>query len=96
MNAGIKNAFWGISRIITAIVIGIVSVLAYAARQVNAFCRRETIAAAIVGVLIIALSTTLIATFVTERSARVHAENQRDSIAYRNILLMQAYEQNAE
>lgn len=87
-----RKTLSGIFGILSGTACGIASLIAYAARQVNAFCRRETVAAAIIGVIIIALSAMLVATFVTERSARVLAERQRDSIAYRNTLLMQAYE----
>ena len=92
MKEGAKSTFFGLWQIISAIALGIVSLLAYAGRQINAFCRRETIAAAIVGSLIVILTTTLIATFVTERTARVTAEHQRDSIAYKMELYMQAYD----
>lgn len=92
LSDALKATVCGMAKVVSTIVLGIVSIIVYAARQVNAFCRRETTAALIIGALLITLSAALVATFVTERTARVSAEYQRDSIAYKNTLLMQAYD----
>lgn len=92
MAEGFKKLGWGLWRIISGIALGIASLLAYAASQVNAFCRRESIAAIIVATLIVILSTGWIFTYVDARVKATTAEHQRDSIAYKMSLYMQAYD----
>ena len=81
--AGVCKAAWGLWRIFTCIVFGVISVLAHIGRQIGAFFRREFVASLIIGALIALICGGWIFTFVTERAARVGAEMQRDSLVLR-------------
>ena len=81
--AGVCKAAWGLWRILTCIVFGILSVFAYIGKQIDAFYRREFAASLIIGFVIAVLSVCWLVTFVNERAARVGAEMQRDSLALR-------------
>lgn len=65
-----------------SVICGIVSLLYYVIRQVNAFCRREITAACIVCTIILVMSFGWLFTFVKEREGRVIAEHVADSLAY--------------
>ena len=69
------------SRIITCIIFGVVSVFVYVGKQIESFCKREFAAALIIGTITVAIIAGWMGTFITERSARVTAEYQRDSLA---------------
>ena len=90
--SGCKNAGWGIWRIITCMLFGIVSILIWCGKQIEAFCKRETIAAVIISILIIALSFGWISTFMQMRVSVMTAEHQRDSIGYTLDKYMQAFD----
>lgn len=74
------------------VIIGMVSLVVFACRQVNAFFRREPVAAAIVSVLIIGLSVGWMVTFVHERHQRVTMEHRADSLAYDLSKFTQMYD----
>ena len=80
--SGVCKAAWGLCRILTCIVLGIVSVFVYMCKQINAFRKREFMASLIIGTLIAVICACWLGTFVKERAARVDAEMQRDSISY--------------
>lgn len=84
------NGFYGL--LFNSLIMGIVSLLIYAARQVNAFFRRETIAAGIVSCLVIALSVGWLTTFVKERHKRVEIQHRADSLAYGLSKFTQMYD----
>lgn len=90
--SGCKNASWGIWRIITCIILGIVSLFIYAGKQIEAFCRRETIAAFIIAILVIVLSYGWISTFIDGKMKIKSAEYQRDSISVKLERYLQAYD----
>lgn len=94
MLSGLKNAGWGIWRIITCIVLGIVSILYYACKQIGAFCRRESIAAAIIGTVFFIMTVGWISTFMEGR-VKVRTEYQRDSMSIKLDKYLQAYESSA-
>lgn len=85
-----KRAAKGLCQIVFCLVMGIVSVLFYCFKQIEAFCRREPIAAGIVGVLFVFLSVGWCLTFVNGRAATRAAEYQRDSIGYKLDMFMHA------
>ena len=64
------------------LIIGIVSVLYYVIRQVNAFFRRETIAGIVISVLLAGCLSGWMLTFVKERRLRMEAQHKADSLAY--------------
>lgn len=80
--SGVCKAAWGLLRILTCIIFGIVSIIAYCFKQIGAFCKREFVASLIIGVLFVLLSAGWLVTFMSERTHRVAAEMQRDSISY--------------
>ena len=80
--SGVCKACWGLFRIVTCLLFGIVSIFAYCFRQVCSFCKREFLASVIIGTILTLLCVGWLATFVTERKARVDAEAQRDKLRY--------------
>ena len=80
--AGVCKASWGVWRIVTCIVFGIVSVFFGIGKQIGAFCKREFWASLIIGAVIALICVGWVGTFVKERATRVNAEMQRDSISY--------------
>ena len=90
--SGVCKAAWGLCRILTCIVLGIVSVLFYIYKQICAFCKREFWASLIIGTLIALICFGWFGTFVKERAARVDAEMQRDSISYELSKFTQFYD----
>ena len=82
----------GFLMILWSLLMGIVSVLVYCGKQIEAFCRRETVAAVIVGSVIVLLILGWVFTFVNGRVAQKTAEHQRDSISYCLSKYMQAYD----
>lgn len=87
-----KRVAKGLCQILFSLVMGIVSLLIYCGKQVEAFCRREPIAAGIVGMLFFVLTVGWCFTFVNGRAATKTAEHQRDSIGYKLDMVLQAYD----
>ena len=79
--AGVCKMSWGIMRITTCIIFGIISIFVYVYKEVAKFCQREFIASFIVGIIVILLCFGWFSTFINERAARVSAEMQRDSLS---------------
>ena len=88
----VKTFVVGFVKILYSFLMGIVSVFVYCGKQIEAFCRRETVAAVIVGVVIAMLILGWVFTFVKGRVAQKTAEHQRDSISYCLSKYMQAYD----
>lgn len=80
--SGVCKAAWGLCRILTCILFGIVSVFVYIAKQICAFCKREFLVSLIIGALVVLICFGWFGTFVKERAARVDAEMQRDKLRY--------------
>lgn len=90
--SGCRKAGWGLWRIFTCIILGIVSLFVFCGKQIEAFCRRETTAAVIIGVLIVALSFGWISTFMSGRTMLRTAEYERDSIGHKLDKYLQAFD----
>lgn len=90
--SGVSKAAWGLLRILTCFVLGIISVFVYISRQIVAFCKREIWASLIIGALVVLICFGWFGTFVKERAARIGAEMQRDSISYELLKFTQFYE----
>lgn len=89
----LRALFTGLYGVIFCIIIlGIVSLLCYVARQINAFFRRESVAAGIVTSIIIFLSVGWVLTFVSERHKRIEAQHRADSLAYNLGRFTQMYD----
>lgn len=93
MLSGLRNAGWGIWRIITCIFFGILSIFRWIGLKIEAFARREPVAMLIVCVLIAGLSLGWIFTFVGSRAEIKSAIWERDSMSVKLDMYMQAYEQ---
>lgn len=93
--SGCRNAAWGLWRIISCILFGIVTVMVWCGKQIEAFCKRETIAATIISIVITFLVFGWVSTFMKLRANVMTAEHQRDSIGYTLDKYMQAFEPNA-
>lgn len=87
----VRKVIEGLLRIIYAIIVGAVSFLAYIIRTVNSFARREPKAMLVIVVLLICIAFGWSMNFVSERSKRIAAEMQRDSIS----LKLDSAKQNA-
>ena len=80
--AGVCKFLWGLWRIISCLLFGIISILVWIGKQIEAFCKRELVASLVIGVLFVFLLAGWLTTFMSERAHRVNAEMQRDSIIY--------------
>ena len=92
MGSGLKKFAWGLMRIITCIILGVVSVIAWLWRCLVRFVgNNPTIA---IGGFAVVLVLTWVLTFVNMRARAVGAESQRDSIAwqYQNFKEQHGYE----
>lgn len=87
--AGVSKMVWGICRIITAIVLGIVSILVWLWRKLIDFVGLNPKFSIITAVIIVIL--VWLFTFVNMRSRAVGAEHQRDSLSYELSKFTQAY-----
>lgn len=79
--AGVHKFLWGLWRIISCLLFGIISFLVWIGKQIEAFCKREFVASLIIGVLFVLLVAGWLTTFISERAHRVNAEMQRDSLS---------------
>jgi hypothetical protein len=91
MAAALSNLWWGFHKVITNTLFGIVSLLIFFGKKIEAFCKREITAAFIITTIILALSIGWLATFL-HTSAQLHTpEHQRDSISIKYDRVMQPY-----
>lgn len=90
--AGCSKFLWGLWRIITCIILGIVSVLVFVGKQIEKFCRRETVASFIIAFVFLGLSFGWISTYMDSRMKIKNAECQRDSASVRLSRYLQAYD----
>ena len=74
------------------ILMGIVSLFVYCGKQIEAFFRRETIAASIVAIVFVLMSVGWTITFVKERHKRVEAQHKADSLSYDLSKFTQMYD----
>jgi hypothetical protein len=95
MCAALRNLWWGLSRVFIYLFYGILSILIYAGKQIEAFCKREPIASFIMAVLIVTLSFGWISTFVSGRIATRTAQYQRDSVSIKLDRYLQCYDSTA-
>jgi myosin-crossreactive antigen len=74
---------------------GVISLLIFCGKQIEAFCRRETIAAFIIAGVIVLMAAGWIYTFTHERQAVVFAQHKADSISYRLERYLQVYDSSS-
>lgn len=88
--SGCRNAGWGIWRIVTCIIFGIVSLCKYLFERLAAAVSKYPKAAIVIFAIVTSVTYTL--TFVSGRTKLKTAEYQRDSIGYRLDKYLQAYD----
>lgn len=94
MAAAISHLWWGLHKIVTNIIFGIISLFIFFGKKIEAFCKREITAAFVITTIILALSIGWLATFL-HTSAQLHTlEHQRDSISIKYDRVMQPYRSN--
>ena len=74
------------------LIMGMVSVIYFVIRKVNAFFRRELVAGCIMTAIIALLVFGWVSTFVKERYLRVQAQHTADSLAYDLSKFAQMYD----
>ena len=79
--SAIENVLVGLLRIVWSLLKGLASLLVYVFSSISSFCKREPIAMLVMSVILACIILCWIFTFVNERSMRVNAESQRDSIS---------------
>lgn len=79
--SAIRGVFVGLLRILWSIVMGVASFLAYIFRSISSFARREPRAMLVIVIMLTIIGILWMMNFVNERSMRVKAEMQRDSIS---------------
>lgn len=79
--SAIRGVFVGLLRILWSIVMGVASFLAYIFRTISSFAKREPRAMLIIVIMLTVIGFSWVMNFVNERSMRVKAEMQRDSIS---------------
>lgn len=88
--AGVEKMVWGLCRIITCIVLGIISIFVWLWRKLIDFVGINPKFSTITALVIIAL--VWVFTFVKMRSRATGAEHQRDSLSYELSKFTQAYD----
>lgn len=88
----IWRAAWGLLLFLLIIILGLTSTVAYAYRQVCAFCRREAVASLIVGFVFTLMTFGWLATFIHARSMEVSAQHRADSLSYTLSKFLQAFD----
>ena len=89
--SGCQKFLWGLCRIITCILFGIISIFVHICKQIGAFCKREPAFAIIIGLIGFFGLICCVRFLAKERAARITAEFQRDSL----LLKLDSAKQNA-
>ena len=92
MAAAISHLWWGLSKVITNTLFGIISLFIFFGKKVEAFCRRETLAAFLIGLMVIILAIGWMATYMNFRVQNRTLEHQRDSVSIRLDRVMRTYD----
>ena len=79
--SAVKDIFTGLLRIVWSLLKGLASLLVYVFSSISSFCKREPIAMLVMAIILACTILCWVFTFVNERSMRVNAESQRDSIS---------------
>lgn len=90
--SGVCKAAWGLWRIVSCLLFGLLSVFWWIGKQMSAFCKREFVASLIIAVVLLSVVFGWLTTFINERTMRVAAEHERDSVAYVFRKKMEIYE----
>lgn len=94
MQAALSRLWWGFHKIVTNTLFGIISLFICLGKKIEAFCKRETIAAFLIAATIIILSVGWMVTFMNYRVQNKTLEYQRDSVSIRLDRVMRIYDTN--
>lgn len=86
---GCKKMVWGIIRIITCVILGLLSIIRWLWQFFIAFVKKNTAIA--VGVFLVVILLTWLLTFMKMRVQVVGTEHQRDSLSYELSKFTQMY-----
>ena len=92
MAAAVSNFWWGLRKIIVNTLFGIISLFIFFGKKVEAFCRREALAAFLIGLIVIILAIGWMATYMNFRVQNRTLEYQRDSVSIRLDRVMRTYD----
>ena len=92
MAAAFSHLWWGLSKIIVNTLFGIISLFIFFGKKVEAFCRREALAAFLIGLIVIILAIGWMATYMNFRVQNRTLEYQRDSVSIRLDRVMRTYD----
>lgn len=91
----VRKCIKGFAQILYALLMGVVSLLVFCGKQIEAFCKRETTASFIIACVILFMAVGWISTFTHGRHEAVLAQHKADSISYQLDRYMQAYDSTA-
>ena len=92
MAAAVSNFWWGLRKIIVNTLFGIISLFIFFGKKVEAFCKREALAAFLIGLMVVILAIGWMVTYMNFRVQNKTLEYQRDSVSIRLDRVMQTYE----
>ena len=92
MAAAISHLWWGLSKVITNTLFGIISLFIFFGKKVEAFCRREALAAFCIFLMIGIISIGWLVTYMNYRVQNRTLEYQRDSVTIRLDRIMRTYD----
>lgn len=90
-----RQFIMGVLRVIYSVLMGIVSVFVWIGKLIEAFCRRETVAAIVIGFFFSLILFGWVYTFTKERSAYMTAQFKADSLSYSLGQIEQIYDSTA-
>ena len=96
MAAALSHLWWGFRKIITNSLFGIISLFIFFGKKVEAFCKRETMAAFVISLMVAILAIGWLVTYMNYRVQNRTLEYQRDSVSIRLDRVMQTYDDNKE
>lgn len=92
MAAALSHLWWGFRKIITNTLFGIISLFIFFGKKVEAFCRREALAAFLICLMVILLAIGWLVTYMNYRVQNRTLEYQRDSVTIRLDRVMRTYD----
>ena len=92
MAAALSHLWWGLSKVITNTLFGIISLFIFFGKKVEAFCKREALAAFLICLMVILLAIGWLVTYMNYRVQNRTLEYQRDSISIKYERDMRLYD----
>lgn len=92
MAAALSHLWWGLHKIITNTIFGLVSLFLYIGNIIEDFCKRETKAAFTIGTILTFLIFGWLGSYVKSAGQIKSLEYQRDSVSIRLDRVMRTYD----